>query len=86
MLISLIFLGCDCNPMGSATLECNRTTGACLCQKSSGGPKCDTCARGYTGQWPYCDECGECFQNWDLILQELKGRLTVWEKYDHNFK
>lgn len=29
------------------------------------------CARGYLGQAPYCDPCGECFDNWDDILKNL---------------
>lgn len=31
------------------------------------------CARGTTGQLPYCLPCGECFDNWDAILMGLKS-------------
>lgn len=36
-----------------------------------GGYKCDQCDRGYLGQAPYCSPCGECFDNWDLILNGI---------------
>lgn len=35
------------------------------------------CARGYTGQWPQCEACGECFQNWDEIIQNLRNQVEV---------
>lgn len=37
-----------------------------------GGYKCNQCDRGYLGQAPYCSPCGECFDNWDLILDNIK--------------
>lgn len=30
------------------------------------------CARGFTGQAPYCESCGECFENWDQIIAGLR--------------
>lgn len=39
-----------------------------------GGYKCDQCARGYLGEAPYCEACGECFDNWDDILTALNGQ------------
>lgn len=41
------------------------------------GPLCNMCARGYTGQWPQCETCGECFQNWDEIIQNLRNQVEV---------
>uniref|UniRef100_W4VRM4 Putative laminin n=1 Tax=Corethrella appendiculata TaxID=1370023 RepID=W4VRM4_9DIPT len=64
---------CECNYHGSATDQCDRQTGQCFCNAGIGGYKCDECARGYLGQAPYCDTCGECFDNWDLILDNLKN-------------
>ncbi|XP_065087000.1 laminin subunit beta-1 isoform X1 [Ochlerotatus camptorhynchus] len=63
---------CDCNLYGSATLQCNRESGQCICNPGIGGYKCDQCARGYLGEAPYCEPCGECFDNWDMILDGLK--------------
>ncbi|XP_013782951.1 laminin subunit beta-1-like [Limulus polyphemus] len=65
---------CECNPEGSATLQCHRDNGTCVCLDGIAGDWCDQCARGHTGRAPYCDPCGECFDNWDLIIQELKDR------------
>ncbi|XP_042225500.1 laminin subunit beta-1-like isoform X3 [Homarus americanus] len=67
-------LACNCNFEGSETLQCDHDTGRCKCREGIGGNKCDECARGFTGRAPYCQPCGECFDNWDLILKELKER------------
>lgn len=55
-------------------MQCDRVTGACVCLKGIGGEKCDVCARGYLGEAPYCDPCGECFDNWDDILTALNSQ------------
>ncbi|XP_046682808.1 laminin subunit beta-1 isoform X2 [Homalodisca vitripennis] len=62
---------CECNPEGSATLQCNRDNGSCICLQGIGGYNCDVCARGYLGSAPNCSPCGECFDNWDAILNNL---------------
>lgn len=31
----------------------------------------------YTGRWPQCEACGECFDNWDRILQALRRELDA---------
>lgn len=63
---------CECDHYGSATQQCDRTSGKCKCIQGIGGYKCDQCDRGYLGQAPYCSPCGECFDNWDLILNTLR--------------
>lgn len=70
-------LPCNCNPEGSETLQCNHETGHCECREGIGGVKCDECARGFTGRAPYCQTCGECFDNWDLILNDLRERTEA---------
>lgn len=72
-LMSALSSACNCNPDGSETLQCDHETGHCKCREGIGGLKCDECARGFTGQAPYCQTCGECFDNWDLILNDLRG-------------
>lgn len=69
----LLFSACNCNPEGSETLQCDHETGHCKCREGIGGVKCDECARGFTGRAPYCQTCGECFDNWDLVLNDLQG-------------
>lgn len=63
---------CECDHYGSATQQCDRITGQCKCVQGIGGYKCNECARGYLGKAPYCSPCGECFDNWDLILNSLR--------------
>ncbi|VDN04221.1 unnamed protein product [Thelazia callipaeda] len=67
---------CECNIIGSATQQCDRSNGHCVCLPGSGGPLCNICARGYTGQWPQCEACGECFHNWDEIVQNIKSQVN----------
>jgi len=66
-------VACECNPQGSATQQCDRRTGWCECEPGITGEKCDQCDRGTTGNLPYCEPCGECFDNWDQIITELTG-------------
>lgn len=66
-----IFEACDCNRYGSSTYQCDQESGQCKCIKGIGGYKCDKCARGWLGEAPYCSPCGECFDNWDDILNDL---------------
>lgn len=40
----------------------------------------------YTGYWPNCHACGECFDNWDRILQDLKKRLDVLTERANNIE
>ncbi|XP_042867621.1 laminin subunit beta-1-like isoform X3 [Penaeus japonicus] len=70
-------LPCNCNPEGSETLQCDHETGHCKCREGIGGVKCDECARGFTGRAPYCQTCGECFDNWDLVLNDLQERTEA---------
>ncbi|XP_037959538.1 laminin subunit beta-1 [Teleopsis dalmanni] len=70
-------LPCDCDPYGSADFQCDRESGQCVCHEGIGGDKCNQCARGYLGEFPHCAPCGECFNNWDLILHELEDATAV---------
>ncbi|VDK43423.1 unnamed protein product [Anisakis simplex] len=68
---------CECDPIGSASQQCHRNNGTCICLPGSGGALCNECARGYTGNWPHCEACGECFKNWDEIIQSLKAQVET---------
>lgn len=72
----LVLTACDCDYYGSASEQCDRTTGKCVCNMGMGGYKCDQCDRGYEGQAPHCSACGECFDNWDLILNDLQAETA----------
>uniref|UniRef100_A0A348G671 Laminin subunit beta1 n=1 Tax=Odontomachus monticola TaxID=613454 RepID=A0A348G671_ODOMO len=68
---------CECDVIGSASQQCDRETGVCVCHKGIGGEKCDQCDRGYHGDAPQCTPCGECFDNWDLILSGLSNKTSA---------
>lgn len=55
-------------------MQCDRATGACICHEGIGGDKCDQCDRSYIGVAPSCSPCGECFDNWDNILDGLRNK------------
>lgn len=63
---------CECDLYGSLSAQCMRENGSCICQPGIGGKNCDMCARGYIGHGIQCTECGECFNNWDVIIDGLK--------------
>ncbi|XP_014221334.1 laminin subunit beta-1 isoform X1 [Trichogramma pretiosum] len=65
---------CECDVIGSASQQCDRTTGVCVCLEGIGGDKCDQCDRSYIGVAPSCAPCGECFDNWDYILDGLRNK------------
>ncbi|CAG9760320.1 unnamed protein product [Ceutorhynchus assimilis] len=64
---------CECDSFGSKNEQCDMRTGACICKPGVGGHKCDSCERGFIGSVPECLTCGECFDNWDRILQKSKN-------------
>ncbi|XP_001607740.1 laminin subunit beta-1 [Nasonia vitripennis] len=65
---------CECDVIGSASAQCDRETGVCVCHEGIGGEKCDQCDRSYIGTAPSCSPCGECFDNWDGILDGLRNK------------
>lgn len=73
LTVPFFFLVCDCNLSGSVSTQCDKQTGYCVCVSGISGPRCDRCARGFTGTAPHCEACGECFDNWDLIISRLKN-------------
>ena len=42
-------MSCDCDPAGSLSLTCNKTTGQCPCKAQTLGPVCAECSVGYYG-------------------------------------
>ncbi|XP_069052056.1 laminin subunit alpha-2 isoform X1 [Lepisosteus oculatus] len=47
---------CNCNLVGSLTLQCNPDTGCCFCREQFTGEKCSECRLGYR-DFPQCTAC-----------------------------
>lgn len=65
---------CDCDRRGIQSPQCNRGTGHCTCRPGVSGVRCDQCGRGFSGQFPDCQPCHQCFGDWDRIVQDLATR------------
>ncbi|XP_075262143.1 laminin subunit beta-1-like [Convolutriloba macropyga] len=68
---------CDCNPWGSNSNQCSRYSGQCECRTGVRGQKCDECEIGYQGTFPACEPCGSCYDNWKLIMDDLKRESDI---------
>ncbi|XP_038867517.1 laminin subunit beta-2-like [Salvelinus namaycush] len=68
---------CDCDPRGIDTSQCGQKTGHCVCQQGVSGVRCDQCARGFSGQFPNCQPCHQCFGDWDRVVQNLAVRTKT---------
>uniref|UniRef100_A0A671WND1 Laminin subunit beta-2 n=1 Tax=Sparus aurata TaxID=8175 RepID=A0A671WND1_SPAAU len=77
---------CDCDWRGIETSQCNRVTGHCVCQQGVSGVRCDQCARGFSGQFPNCQPCHQCFGDWDRIVQDLAVRTKTLAERAHEIQ
>ncbi|XP_054633682.1 laminin subunit beta-2 isoform X1 [Dunckerocampus dactyliophorus] len=77
---------CDCDWRGIETSQCNRVTGHCVCQQGVSGVRCDQCARGFSGLFPNCQPCHQCFGDWDRIVQDLAVRTRALAERTHEIQ
>ncbi|XP_078517952.1 laminin subunit beta-2 isoform X1 [Lissotriton helveticus] len=68
---------CDCDHRGIEASQCNRASGHCTCRQGVSGVRCDQCARGFSGEFPNCQPCHQCFGDWDRIIQDLAARTRA---------
>jgi coxsackievirus/adenovirus receptor len=50
---------------------CHNVTGQCRCLIGVIGQSCTACTAGFFGSPPDCIGCGECYNNWTRIIDEL---------------
>ena len=60
--------------VGSDNGKCDKKTGECKCLPRITGKYCDTCQLGSFGNAPLCYKCGECFDQWNKIITNLKSK------------
>ncbi|XP_010767747.1 laminin subunit beta-2-like, partial [Notothenia coriiceps] len=77
---------CDCDWRGIESSQCNRVTGHCVCPQGVSGVRCDQCARGFSGQFPNCQPCHQCFGDWDRIVQDLAVRTKTLAERAHEIQ
>ncbi|KAI4871644.1 hypothetical protein NFI96_018573, partial [Prochilodus magdalenae] len=77
---------CDCDRRGIETSQCNRMTGHCACRQGVSGVRCDQCARGFSGTFPDCQPCHQCFGDWDRIVQDLAAKTKALAARSHEIQ
>lgn len=70
-------VACQCDPRGSLSLVCNRSTGVCPCRRGVGGDRCSTCVTNSTGSFPNCEECDECADQWLGRITPLRTQILM---------
>ncbi len=71
-------IACECSVENSVSKKCDRKSGKCICKQGITGVNCDQCKRNTKGKVPNCEPCGECYNNWVNIIEDLHGSFFEW--------
>ncbi|KFO73509.1 Laminin subunit beta-4, partial [Cuculus canorus] len=79
-------ISCNCNPKGTNQPKCDKATGACNCRTGITGRFCDQCSRGFEKDFPSCQQCHLCFDQWDTeitaLAQTVQGLMRFAAKLE----
>jgi len=75
---------CDCNPDGSASLQCGEN-GKCMCHEGVLGLKCDMCQENYHNIKAGCIECPACYGLVQDAVDNNRAELEKLENIVENF-
>ena len=79
---NFVFLACNCHNTGAQDAFCDVQNGACSCNPSSYGRRCDECKPGYWN-FPNCEPC-ECNSH-ALTCNSTTGECIDCNEYTDGF-
>ncbi len=66
---------CECDPDGSANLQCNEL-GQCECRPQVSGDKCDRCSENFYNFTVGCQRCDECYSLVQTSVNQLRANMS----------
>ncbi|XP_054255304.1 laminin subunit beta-4 [Indicator indicator] len=77
---------CECNPEGTSQPKCDKATGACSCRAGVTGRLCNQCSRGFDKDFPSCQQCHLCFEQWDTEIMALAQTVQGLMRFAANLE
>ncbi|XP_068022854.1 laminin subunit beta-4 [Melanerpes formicivorus] len=77
---------CECNPEGTSQPKCDKATGACSCRAGVTGRFCNQCSRGFDKDFPSCQQCHLCFEQWDTEIMSLTHTVQGLMRFAANLE
>ncbi|XP_063998554.1 laminin subunit beta-4 [Pogoniulus pusillus] len=77
---------CECNPEGTSQPRCDKATGACRCRAGVTGRFCNQCSRGFDKDFPSCQRCHLCFEQWDTEIMALAQTVQGLMRFAANLE
>ncbi|XP_063786062.1 laminin subunit beta-4 [Pseudophryne corroboree] len=66
---------CKCNVQGTQKPMCDKDTGSCNCRTGVTGRNCDQCAPKFKQEFPACERCHMCFDQYDPEVTALADSI-----------